>query len=98
MFMCPCHFFLLEYRRETIEGPRELFWIMSYVILLLSGFVCRHQLQAGNSLTPLQEAGMENRIQVLKGPFNILQLAQDKRAQFASPGLFTFNHVKLIRD
>lgn len=33
---------------------------------------------------------MENRIQVLKGPFNILQLAQDKRAQFASPGPFIF--------
>uniref|UniRef100_A0A3Q1HPZ8 Grainyhead-like transcription factor 1 n=1 Tax=Acanthochromis polyacanthus TaxID=80966 RepID=A0A3Q1HPZ8_9TELE len=34
---------------------------------------------------PLQEGGMENRIQVLKAPFNILQLAQDKRAHFASP-------------
>uniref|UniRef100_A0A8D3BG00 Grainyhead-like transcription factor 1 n=1 Tax=Scophthalmus maximus TaxID=52904 RepID=A0A8D3BG00_SCOMX len=31
------------------------------------------------------EAGMESRIQVLKGPFNILQLAQDKRSQFPSP-------------
>lgn len=29
---------------------------------------------------------MESRIQVLKGPFNILQLAQDKRSQFPSPG------------
>uniref|UniRef100_A0A3Q3LVW6 Grainyhead-like transcription factor 1 n=1 Tax=Mastacembelus armatus TaxID=205130 RepID=A0A3Q3LVW6_9TELE len=39
----------------------------------------------GHSIAPLQEAGMESRIQVLKGPFNILQLAQDKRAQFPSP-------------
>lgn len=31
---------------------------------------------------------MESRIQVLKGPFNILQLAQEKRNQFTSPGLF----------
>ncbi|XP_049918266.1 grainyhead-like protein 1 homolog [Epinephelus moara] len=45
----------------------------------------RHQIQAGHSLAQLQEAGMENRIQVLKGPFNILQLAQEKRAQFPSP-------------
>lgn len=36
---------------------------------------------------------MESRIQVLKGPFNILQLAQDKRAQFPSPGLFTSNNI-----
>lgn len=36
---------------------------------------------------------MESRIQVLKGPFNILQLAQDKRTQFPSPGLFTFNNT-----
>lgn len=50
---------------------------------------CRHQIQAGHSIGPHHEAGMENRIQVLKGPFNILQLAQDKR-QFPSPGLFTF--------
>uniref|UniRef100_A0A3P8U498 Grainyhead-like transcription factor 1 n=1 Tax=Amphiprion percula TaxID=161767 RepID=A0A3P8U498_AMPPE len=34
---------------------------------------------------PLQEGGMENKIQVLKAPFNILQLAQDKRGHFASP-------------
>ncbi|XP_077946082.1 grainyhead-like protein 1 homolog isoform X2 [Gasterosteus aculeatus] len=44
----------------------------------------RHQIQLGHPI-PLQEGGLENRIQVLKGPFNILQLAQDKRAQFASP-------------
>lgn len=48
---------------------------------------CRHQIQAGHPIAPLQEAGMESRIQVLKGPFNILQLAQDKRSQFPSPGL-----------
>lgn len=36
---------------------------------------------------------MESRIQVLKGPFNILQLAQDKRAQFPSPGPFTFSDM-----
>lgn len=29
---------------------------------------------------------MESRIQVLKAPFNILQLTQDKRNQFSSPG------------
>ncbi|KAG8013350.1 Grainyhead-like protein 1-like protein, partial [Nibea albiflora] len=51
----------------------------------------RHQIQAGHPIAPLQEAGMENRIQVLKGPFNILQLAQDKRSQFPSPGQFTFS-------
>ncbi|XP_037343173.1 grainyhead-like protein 1 homolog isoform X2 [Pungitius pungitius] len=45
----------------------------------------RHQIQLGHPIPPLQEGGLENRIQVLKGPFNILQLAQDKRAQFASP-------------
>nr|XP_020446393.1 grainyhead-like protein 1 homolog isoform X2 [Monopterus albus] len=45
----------------------------------------RHQIQAGHSVAPLQEAGMESRIQVLKGPFNILQLSQDKRTQFPSP-------------
>uniref|UniRef100_A0A3B4ZQK4 Grainyhead like transcription factor 1 n=1 Tax=Stegastes partitus TaxID=144197 RepID=A0A3B4ZQK4_9TELE len=39
----------------------------------------------GHPLVPLQEGGMENRIQVLKAPFNILQLAQDKRGHFASP-------------
>lgn len=31
---------------------------------------------------------MESRIQVLKAPFNILQLTQDKRNQFSSPGWF----------
>lgn len=36
---------------------------------------------------------MESRIQVLKGPFNILQLSQDKRAQFPSPGLLTSNNI-----
>uniref|UniRef100_A0A3B4X250 Grainyhead-like transcription factor 1 n=1 Tax=Seriola lalandi dorsalis TaxID=1841481 RepID=A0A3B4X250_SERLL len=45
----------------------------------------RHQIQAGHHIAPLQEAGMESRIQVVKGPFNILQLAQDKRSQFPSP-------------
>ncbi|XP_071776386.1 grainyhead-like protein 1 homolog isoform X1 [Centroberyx gerrardi] len=51
----------------------------------------RHQLQVGHHLAQLQEpsmANMESRIQVLKGPFNILlpnQLAQDKRAPFPSP-------------
>ncbi|XP_008284543.1 grainyhead-like protein 1 homolog isoform X3 [Stegastes partitus] len=45
----------------------------------------RHQIQTGHPLVPLQEGGMENRIQVLKAPFNILQLAQDKRGHFASP-------------
>lgn len=41
---------------------------------------------------------MENRIQVLKGPFNILQLAPDKRSQFPSPGLFTFNNTKSHKE
>ncbi|XP_029316468.1 grainyhead-like protein 1 homolog isoform X3 [Cottoperca gobio] len=45
----------------------------------------RHQLQTVHPIVPHQEGGMESRIQVLKGPFNILQLAQDKRAQFPSP-------------
>uniref|UniRef100_A0A674PHH8 Grainyhead-like transcription factor 1 n=1 Tax=Takifugu rubripes TaxID=31033 RepID=A0A674PHH8_TAKRU len=45
----------------------------------------RHQLQAGHSITSLHDVGMENKIQVVKGPFNILQLAQDKRSQFSSP-------------
>lgn len=45
----------------------------------------RHQIQAGHSIGPLKEGGMENRIQVPKAPFNILQLAQDKRAHFPSP-------------
>lgn len=67
--------------------------LCAYVISFPGLFCYRHQLQAGHSLAPLQEAGMESRIQVLKGPFNILQLAQDKRAQFASPGLFSFNHL-----
>lgn len=46
----------------------------------------RHQIQAGHSITPLHNAGVENKIQVVKGPFNILQLAQDKRSHFSSPG------------
>ncbi|KAG7271482.1 hypothetical protein CRUP_018516 [Coryphaenoides rupestris] len=47
--------------------------------------------QAGHSITPLQDTSManvESRIQVLKGPFNILlpnHLIQDKRAAFPSP-------------
>ncbi|XP_056282379.1 grainyhead-like protein 1 homolog [Pseudoliparis swirei] len=46
----------------------------------------RHQIQAGHHpIAQHQEGGMENRIQVLKGPFNILQLTQDKRAQFPTP-------------
>ncbi|XP_061897628.1 grainyhead-like protein 1 homolog isoform X1 [Entelurus aequoreus] len=45
----------------------------------------RHQLQTGHPMPSLSETGMENRIQVLKGPFNILQLAPDKRTQFPSP-------------
>ncbi|CAG5866472.1 grainyhead-like protein 1 homolog isoform 2-T2 [Menidia menidia] len=45
----------------------------------------RHQIQARHSLVPLQEAGMDNRIQVLKAPVNILQLTQDKRVHFPSP-------------
>uniref|UniRef100_A0A3Q0T9A5 Grainyhead-like transcription factor 1 n=1 Tax=Amphilophus citrinellus TaxID=61819 RepID=A0A3Q0T9A5_AMPCI len=45
----------------------------------------QHQIQPGHSLVPLQETGMENRIQVLKAPFNLLQLAPDKRAHFSSP-------------
>ncbi|KAM4625489.1 grainyhead-like protein 1 homolog isoform 2-T2 [Polymixia lowei] len=49
----------------------------------------RHQIQ--HQITPLQEtsvANLESRIQVLKGPFNILlpnQLPQDKRGPFPSP-------------
>lgn len=50
---------------------------------------CRHHIQSAHTITPLHEAGMENKIQVVKGPFNILQLAQDKRTQFSSPGLLT---------
>ncbi|CAG10511.1 unnamed protein product, partial [Tetraodon nigroviridis] len=46
----------------------------------------RHQIQAGHSIVPVHDAGVENKIQVVKGPFNILQLAQDKRGQFSSPG------------
>uniref|UniRef100_H3DIW1 Grainyhead-like transcription factor 1 n=1 Tax=Tetraodon nigroviridis TaxID=99883 RepID=H3DIW1_TETNG len=45
----------------------------------------RHQIQAGHSIVPVHDAGVENKIQVVKGPFNILQLAQDKRGQFSSP-------------
>uniref|UniRef100_A0A3Q2P1N7 Grainyhead-like transcription factor 1 n=1 Tax=Fundulus heteroclitus TaxID=8078 RepID=A0A3Q2P1N7_FUNHE len=45
----------------------------------------RHQIQARHSIVPLQEAGMESRIQVLKAPVNILQLTQDKRSHFPSP-------------
>ncbi|KAM4542539.1 grainyhead-like protein 1 homolog isoform 2-T2 [Odontesthes bonariensis] len=45
----------------------------------------RHQIQTRHSLVPLQETGMDNRIQVLKAPVNILQLTQDKRAHFHSP-------------
>uniref|UniRef100_A0A672IBT0 Grainyhead-like transcription factor 1 n=1 Tax=Salarias fasciatus TaxID=181472 RepID=A0A672IBT0_SALFA len=45
----------------------------------------RHQIQAGHSIGPLKEGVMENRIQVPKAPFNILQLAQDKRGHFPSP-------------
>uniref|UniRef100_A0A3Q3WTF1 Grh/CP2 DB domain-containing protein n=1 Tax=Mola mola TaxID=94237 RepID=A0A3Q3WTF1_MOLML len=44
-----------------------------------------YKIQAGHPIAPLQEAGIENRIQILKGPFNVLQLAQDKRNQFPSP-------------
>lgn len=40
---------------------------------------------------------MENRIQVLKAPFNILQLAQDKRAHFNSPGLLTLSNTNRQR-
>ncbi|KAM9355912.1 grainyhead-like protein 1 homolog isoform 1-T1 [Pholidichthys leucotaenia] len=45
----------------------------------------RHQIQAGHPVGPLQEGGMENRIQILKAPFNVLQLAQDKRSHLSSP-------------
>ncbi|XP_043999328.1 grainyhead-like protein 1 homolog isoform X2 [Gambusia affinis] len=46
----------------------------------------RHQIQARHPIVPLPDAGMENRIQVLKTPVNILQLAQDKtRTHFPSP-------------
>uniref|UniRef100_A0A3Q3A0C0 Grainyhead-like transcription factor 1 n=1 Tax=Kryptolebias marmoratus TaxID=37003 RepID=A0A3Q3A0C0_KRYMA len=40
---------------------------------------------ARHPIVPLQEAGMENRIQVLKAPVNLLQLTQDKRSHFPSP-------------
>lgn len=36
---------------------------------------------------------MENRIPVLKPPFNILQLGSDKRAHFSSPGLLWFSNT-----
>lgn len=36
---------------------------------------------------------MENRIPVLKPPFNILQLGPDKRAHFSSPGLLWFSNT-----
>lgn len=56
----------------------------------LPSFCCRHQIQARHPIVPLPDAGMENRIQVLKTPVNILQLAQDKtRTHFPSPGLLT---------
>uniref|UniRef100_A0A3Q2CUD1 Grainyhead-like transcription factor 1 n=1 Tax=Cyprinodon variegatus TaxID=28743 RepID=A0A3Q2CUD1_CYPVA len=42
-------------------------------------------IQARHPMVPLQDGVMENRIQVLKAPVNILQLAQDKRAHFPSP-------------
>ncbi|KAJ0062703.1 hypothetical protein NL108_004316, partial [Boleophthalmus pectinirostris] len=45
----------------------------------------RQQIQTAHAIGPLQEAGMENRIQVLKGPFNLLHLNPEKRNQFASP-------------
>ncbi|XP_041828206.1 grainyhead-like protein 1 homolog isoform X2 [Melanotaenia boesemani] len=45
----------------------------------------RHQIQTRHPIVPLQEASMENRIQVLKTPVNILQLTQDKRPHFPSP-------------
>ncbi|KAM6973591.1 grainyhead-like protein 1 homolog isoform 2-T2 [Aplochiton taeniatus] len=51
----------------------------------------RHQLQTVHTMAPLQDAtlaSVENRIQVLKGPFNILlpnQLVQEKRNPFPSP-------------
>uniref|UniRef100_A0A8C4ZCJ2 Grainyhead-like transcription factor 1 n=1 Tax=Gadus morhua TaxID=8049 RepID=A0A8C4ZCJ2_GADMO len=51
----------------------------------------RHQLQTGHSITALQDTSManvESRIQVLKGPFNILlpnHLTQDKRSSFTTP-------------
>ncbi|XP_055086998.1 grainyhead-like protein 1 homolog isoform X2 [Periophthalmus magnuspinnatus] len=45
----------------------------------------RQQIQSSHAIGPLQEAGMENRIQVLKGPFNLLHLNPDKRNQFPSP-------------
>uniref|UniRef100_A0A3P9Q1D9 Grainyhead-like transcription factor 1 n=1 Tax=Poecilia reticulata TaxID=8081 RepID=A0A3P9Q1D9_POERE len=52
---------------------------------LQSGTVCT-DIQARHPIVPLPEAGMENRIQVLKTPVNILQLTQDKtRAHFPSP-------------
>lgn len=54
---------------------------------------CRHHIQAAHAMSPLHEAGMENKIQVVKGPFNILQLAQDKRTQFSSPGLLTASSI-----
>lgn len=37
---------------------------------------------------------MEGRIQVVKGPFNILQLAQEKRSHFPPPGLPNNNNNK----
>ncbi|XP_072313772.1 grainyhead-like protein 1 homolog isoform X2 [Eucyclogobius newberryi] len=45
----------------------------------------RQQIQTAHSIGSLQEPGMENRIQVLKGPFNLLHLNPDKRNQFPSP-------------
>ncbi|RVE57268.1 hypothetical protein OJAV_G00214580 [Oryzias javanicus] len=45
----------------------------------------RHQLQARHPIAPHQEANMDNRVQVLKAPINILQLTPDKRSHFPSP-------------
>nr|XP_015825473.2 grainyhead-like protein 1 homolog isoform X1 [Nothobranchius furzeri] len=44
----------------------------------------RLQIQPRHPIVPLQEASMENRIQVLKTPVNI-HLTQDKRTHFPSP-------------
>lgn len=58
----------------------------------------RHQLQARHPIPPHQEANMDNRVQVLKTPINILQLTSDKRTHFPSPGLLTFNNVNSQRQ
>ncbi|MEQ2171348.1 hypothetical protein GOODEAATRI_009712 [Goodea atripinnis] len=81
----------LGFLYDYYEVPREKRTIQPKTESLVSDVDPnkRHQIQARHPIVPLQEAGMENRIQVLK-TVNHLQLTQDKRTHFSSPGLFIF--------